>query len=73
MSFWLLTRYETTRIITTKDRIKFGTLSRVLGSWVAGPFCLFVSVLGLNVPVNNFSVMPGQAQRLLSLASTVGS
>ena len=23
----------------TKDRIKFGTLSRVLGSWVAGPFC----------------------------------
>ena len=26
-------------MFTTKDRIKFGTLSRVLGSWVAGPFC----------------------------------
>ena len=26
-------------LFTTKDRIKFGTLSWVLGSWVAGPFC----------------------------------
>ena len=43
-----------TGLFTTKDRIKFGTLSRVLGSWVAGPFCLFVFVLGLNVPVNIF-------------------
>ena len=60
-------------LFTTKDRIKFGTLSRVLGSWVAGPFCLFVFVLRLNVPVNNFSVMSGQSQRFLSLTSTVGS
>ena len=26
-------------LFTTKDCIKCGTLSRVLGSWVAGPFC----------------------------------
>ena len=25
-------------LFTTKDRSKFGTLSRVLGRWLAGPF-----------------------------------
>ena len=57
----------------TKDRIKFRTLSQILGSWVAGPFCLFVFLLGLNVPVNNFLVMSGRSQRFLSLTSTVGN
>ena len=41
-------------LFTSKDRIKFGTLSRVLESSVAGPFCLLVFVLGLSVPVNNY-------------------
>ena len=34
---------------------------------------LFVFVLRLNVPVNNFSVMSGRSQRFLGLTSTVGS
>ena len=34
---------------------------------------LFLFVLRINVPVNNFSVMSGQSQLFLGLTSTVGS
>ena len=34
---------------------------------------VYLFVLRLNVPVNNFSVMSGRSQRFLGLTSTVGS